>query len=263
MEAWASVNFRTAEADQSEVAQANDSIMSSSEARPTKYDSDAIRERRSRILRETRKLIAEKGLDGFNVRLLCQRAGIVARTLYNIFQSKDRVIALAIRETFESTAHSSAYQTPPDTLEGVLDRAIAVNARNLRARNYTQAVVAIYFSQNTPPDLWQVLKGMSAGALDKWLTQLKRRRQLHPWVSIERVEAHIANLEYATIMDWTQGRIDDREYLVRLAESILIPVAGVSRGATHDAVLALLKTMASTGKPPSFGKPTAPDKPPV
>ena len=45
------------------------------------YSSPAIHARRRRILEETRKLIAERGLIGFSMDEICKRADVSKRTL--------------------------------------------------------------------------------------------------------------------------------------------------------------------------------------
>ena len=65
--------------------------------RPQTYSSPAIMERRRRILEETRKIIAEKGIAALSMNEIGQRAGVAKRTLYNAFQTRERMIASAIK----------------------------------------------------------------------------------------------------------------------------------------------------------------------
>lgn len=59
-------------------------------------------ETRTRILDATRDLVAEEGLDGTTIKAICERAGILAGSFYNLFDSKEEailtVVADAIRE---------------------------------------------------------------------------------------------------------------------------------------------------------------------
>ena len=55
------------------------------------YSSPSIHERRRRILREARRLLAESGLEKFSIRTLCKRADVAQRTLYNAFHNRDRI----------------------------------------------------------------------------------------------------------------------------------------------------------------------------
>lgn len=59
-------------------------------------------ETQTRILEATRDLVAEHGLDGTTIKAICDRAGILAGSFYNLFDSKEEaiftVLADAIRE---------------------------------------------------------------------------------------------------------------------------------------------------------------------
>ena len=134
--------------------------MSSLVANPNKslsYSSEQIIDRRRRLLTEARRMIAEGGLESFSIRKLCQRADVAQRTFYNAYESKDRLIALAIREAYDDFQKFISYRTDPTTLEGVIDRTLSTNRRNFKVRNYTKAIVSIYFSPTTSDDIWRTI----------------------------------------------------------------------------------------------------------
>ncbi|HKY82384.1 MAG TPA: TetR/AcrR family transcriptional regulator [Sphingobium sp.] len=219
------------------------------------YSSTMIHERRQRILHETRKMIAEDGLEGFSIRTLCRRADVAQRTLYNAFHSKDRLIALAIRETYEGVNSYIRYRTSAETLEGIVDRLMSVNRRNLKARNYTQAVTSIYFSANTSEDVWNALREMVYLNLRQWLDRVVRDGELQPWASLQEVAENFANVEYSVINDWARGRIPDEDYVRRLIRAVLSLAAGVTRGATQARANQMLEDISRTGELPEFPKP--------
>lgn len=219
------------------------------------YSSPTIHARRRRVLKEARKMIAEHGLEGFSIRALCKQAGVAQRTLYYAFQNKDRIIALAIREAYEDVNRYMRYRTSADTLVGIIDRLIAVNRRNLKARNYTRAVTAIYFAPNISADVWNALREMVFTNLRQWLDRMVRDGEIQDWVDVDALASDIANIEYSTINDWAQGRLDDDRYIVRLITAVLSMTAGVTRGATHTEAIEMLRTIRTTGQVPEFPKP--------
>ncbi|MEQ8958040.1 MAG: helix-turn-helix domain-containing protein, partial [Coleofasciculus sp. C2-GNP5-27] len=103
------------------------------------YFSPRILERRQRLLKETRKMIAESGYENFSVRKLCERASVAQKTLYNAFQNKDRLVVLAIREAYDDFHKYTNYTTDRNTVAGILDRAVALNRQNMRVPNYIKA----------------------------------------------------------------------------------------------------------------------------
>ena len=219
------------------------------------YSSLQIQERRRRILAEARRMIAQKGIDGFSIRTLCKNADVAQRTLYNAFQSKDRLIALAISEAYEEVNRHMRYRTSADTLEGIVDRLISVNARNLKARNYTKAVVSLYFSPNISEDIWNALRGMAFRNLRQWLDRLAREQGLASWVNVEQAASDLANLEYSVINDWAVGRLSDVDYVPRLIIAVLSYTAGITLGADRQQALDMAERIRRTGELPEFPKP--------
>lgn len=222
--------------------------------KPLLYSSPLILDRRRRLLKEARRMIAEGGLENFSVRRLCIRAEVAQRTLYNAFHNKDRVIALAIREAYDEFNAHVRYKTDQDTLAGVLDRTISINRRNFRVRNYTAAVVAIYFGPTTPRDVWGTLQEMSLNRIQEWMTVLRRDSHLRPWVNIEHFADAMANLQYATINDWCLGRLSDEDYLRRLTENMLLLIIGSVQGEVRAEAEAYLEELRRTGELPAFPK---------
>ncbi len=213
--------------------------------RPLLYFSPMIIARRRRLLKEARHMIAEDGIDGFSIRKLCQRAGVAQRTLYNAFQNKDRLIALAIREAFDEFQAYVRTGTDPGSLSGLITRTIAINRRNFRVRNYTKAVCAIYFAPTTPRDVWQTLQDMSLRANGEWLQ--RRRADIHPWIDLDHFAHSMANVQYATINDWCLGRLTDDEYLPRLAENMLLLIIGAVHGDLANEAADYLEAIKRTG----------------
>ena len=219
------------------------------------YSSASIQERRQRILMETRRMIADVGINGFSVRTLCKNADVAQRTLYNAFQNKDRLIALAIREAYEDVNRHIRYRTSAETLEGIIDRLIAVNTRNLKARNYTKAVVSLYFSPTIGEDVWLALRQMVFLNLRRWLDRLARDGMLQPWIALDEAASDIANIEYSVINDWAVGRLPDADYVRRLVVAVLTYAIGITRGEEHDKAVAMITVIRGGGTLPEFPKP--------
>src|SRR5262245_4522181 len=63
-------------------------------------------ERRERIVRAARKLIAEQGYEGLSMRELARAAGLSVPTLYNLIGSKHQILALEMQSTFAEIARA-------------------------------------------------------------------------------------------------------------------------------------------------------------
>jgi AcrR family transcriptional regulator len=219
------------------------------------YASAAIVERRKRILKETRKMIGEAGVQGFSVRELCVRSDVALRTLYNAFHSKERLIAIAIQESYDDVERNIDYRTSADTLEGIMDRLTFINTRNMSARNYTKAVASLYFAPDVGDDIWVALQHMVFRNLRQWLNRMAAEKHLQKGVELNELAMTLANLEYSVINDWAQGRIPDQEFVPRLIRSVLRMTVGTMTGEPQAQAQRYLDEIAATGKAPEFPPP--------
>jgi AcrR family transcriptional regulator len=243
------------------MSKSDDEVLVSHPARTPVYSSPAIHERRHRILKAARNLLADDGLEGFSIRKLSKRAEVAQRTLYNAFHSKDRIMAIVIRETYEGVNRNLRYHTSPDTLDGIIDRLISINSRNLKSRNYTRVVASLYFSPDIARDIWMAMRAMVDLNLRKWLDRLDRENGLQGWVNVDDLAGDIANIEYAIINDWAQGRLSDDEYLMRLVIAVLSHTVGVTAGPEQEKALSMLTDIGRSKALPQFRKPVySPDR---
>jgi len=215
--------------------------------RPQTYSSPAIIERRRRILEETRKVIAEQGIAALSMNEIGQRAGVAKRTLYNAFQTRERMIATAIQEYFDEYVSRIVYSSPPGTMQHNLERMISVVQRNRKIRNYIKAIMALYFSSDVDRDIWTAMHSPAIHHNKQWIEALDATKQLQPWVQVDKLVDDLVRFEYATINDWAQGRIPDDEVIVRLVSSYLSCLLGSLKGAARKEVEALIKDIAERG----------------
>lgn len=223
------------------------SAASESNERPQTYASPAIIERRRRILEETRQVIAESGITALNMNDIGRRAGVAKRTLYNAFQTRERMIAAAIQEYFEEYVSRITFTQPSGTLLHNLERMISVVQRNRGILNYIRAIMSLYFSPEVDEDIWLAMHSMATRQNRAWIENLAAGKQLQAWVEVDTLVDDLVRLEYAMINDWARGRIGDDAILVRLITSYLTLILGAVRGGARKEVEAMLKDIAERG----------------
>jgi AcrR family transcriptional regulator len=216
--------------------------------RPQSYSSPAIIARRQRILEETRKVIAEQGLAGLSMNEIGLRAGVAKRTLYNAFQTRERMIAAAIQEYFEAYVKNLVFVHPPGTMMYDMERVTAIIRRNRHIRNYIKAIMALYFSPDVDDDIWQAMHSIATKPSMLWLGELHRKKQLQPWITIDRLVDDVVRLRYATINDWALGRIPDEEIIVHLVSTYLTFLVGATRGAARKEIEEMLTRVKIEGE---------------
>lgn len=222
-------------------------VTNESNERPQTYASPAIIERRRRILEETRQVIAENGITALNMNDIGRRAGVAKRTLYNAFQTRERMIAAAIQEYFEEYVSRITFTQPSGTLQHNLERMISVVQRNRRIPNYIRAIMALYFSPEVDEDIWLAMHSIATRQNRAWIENLAAGKQLQAWVEVDTLVDDLVRLEYAMINDWARGRIPDDAIIVRLITSYLTLILGAVRGAARKEVEAMLKDIAERG----------------
>lgn len=56
---------------------------------------------RDRILESTRQLVADSGLEGTTIKGICDRAGILAGSFYNLFSSKEEAVLAVVSDAIQ------------------------------------------------------------------------------------------------------------------------------------------------------------------
>lgn len=59
-------------------------------------------ETKDRIIEATRSLIAETGLEGTTIKAICDKAGVLPGSLYNLFESKEQTILAVVRQAIDA-----------------------------------------------------------------------------------------------------------------------------------------------------------------
>lgn len=213
------------------------------------YSSPAIHARRRRILEETRKLIAERGLAGFSMDEICKRANVAKRTLYNAYQTRERMIAIAIHEYFDRYISRIPYTSPPGTLQRTTERMVFVIQRNRQIRNYITAIMSVYFSPDADESIWETMHSMAVEPNMEWIESLRAKRQLQSWVDPQRLADDVVRIEYAIIYDWCRGLIADEHIVLHLLTGHLTCMAGATRGAARRQIEEKLLEFQTSGVP--------------
>lgn len=243
-------------------------MASKASERRSNYASPAIVARRKRILEIARELIAEKGYAQFNLGEVGQRAGVAKQTVYNIFGTRERIIATAISDYFEEREGLIRYTSQPATMDRMIERIVVATRASESMPHYLGAVMAIYFSLDTDPDMWAAMHRVATYPHKAWIESLAERQQLAAWVDPAVLVDDLAAHTSLALLDWCRGRIDTGLSIQRKVVGALTIVAGSTIGAARDEVLARLDDISRGGVPEfaqtlaSFGQ-SDPDHPPA
>lgn len=198
--------------------------------------SEAMFDRRRRILREARRMISESGLEMLNMRDLGRRSDVSTKTIYNAFGSKEMVIALAIYTYFEKFVTHTQFDEDAHTFTGALARQTTSTLRDIDIPNYMRAVIALYFSPTVHPTIHAVLIDLATRSWLGWLKGVEDRRELHPGVVVRELLVDLSNVQYGRIHEWSTGGIDDEVFMRRSLSSVLLLLMGATVGDAHDEI---------------------------
>ena len=207
------------------------------------YASQPMHERRRRILREARKLLVARGLEGFSYRELGRAAKVAERTIYNAFGGREQVIAMAIRRYYDQFVATIRHNYPNDTLDGILEQLFCTHVRNGDIKNYTKAVVALYYSPTADPAIREALRRIGVDGLSPWVLAMKRAGELRPGVDFDDLVDNLSNVQYMILAGWCLGEVDNERFVYRMIEAFLLMASGATQRRAHAEIIARLKDM--------------------
>lgn len=243
-------------------------VASKASEKRNSYASPAIIARRKRILEIARELISEKGYAQFNLGEVGQRAGVAKQTVYNIFGSRERIIATAINDYFEEREARIRYVSQPATMERMIERLVVATHASESMPHYLGAVMAIYFSVDTDPDIWAAMHRVATYPHRAWIESLAEKQQLQPWIEPSSLIDTLAAHTSLAVLDWCRGKIDTGQSIHRKVVGTLTIVAGSTIGEAQADAMAKLDEIHRHGIPDyaealtQFMQPI-PDNPPV
>lgn len=201
----------------------------------TRRQSPRILDRRARIIRKTRQLVASRGIEAVTIRDLAADCGVAVATLYNQFGSREGVIGAALeadfRGRFEPLALRTRNLSPALKLQERVT--LATSAMFTDLREYTKSVMFFYFHHTSTPELRAAIHDYAASDFTHIIEEIRRHGDLQPWVDPITFADDIITQNYALVMKWAQGYIKDRDLNVRMICAIGASFIGITRGKTR------------------------------
>ncbi len=178
-------------------------------------------ERRARILSTASRLLGEHGYDGVSMRTIAAQSGVVEKTLYNIYGTKDRLIAAAARERV-SFILAAAGEAAPNDGWGMLRAYLSLAVRlMLDDPRVAKAMARIHLEHSELVGMEEVFQVWAGGALNL-MEQAEMLEASCPRQSIIR----LIRLSVTTAgLLWSKGELTDEELesygVTRVVETLL------------------------------------------
>jgi len=206
-------------------------------------------ERRERIARVARALVAERGYDGLTMRELARAARVAVPTLYNLFGSKDAILVAEL----EASARHIASRLPTGG-DSFFARGMAGFEAGMslieQAPEFYRAVMRMFMtSPETDAMRRRVEEGYMA-IMASNLSAAKAAGQLADWAEPAVVARHMFALYMASFLAWGMGELDLASFRAAALSGCCHLLAGVARGQFAADVEARIREL-----PPMSGRP--------
>lgn len=185
-------------------------------------------ERRARILDTASRLLGEYGYDGVSMRTIAAQSGVVEKTLYNIYGTKDRLIAAAARQR-SAGVFEAAVQSAPEggwpMLRAFIRLAVGVAFDNPRT---SKAMAIVLLEHGDTVGMDQVYHCWVDGALD----QMEASGMIEPHCPRQSVIRLVRLSIMTAAVLWSKGELTDEElepYGVTRVVETLLPSVRVER----------------------------------
>jgi AcrR family transcriptional regulator len=199
-------------------------------------------ERRDRILRAARKLVAERGYDGLTMRDLARAARVSVPTLYNLFGGKDQILGAEL----EAAAGRVASQLPTGGTS-FFARGMAAFEAGMRvveeSPEFYRALMKLFL---TSPETTEVRHRTEYGYIAIMAANLTAARaagQLAEWAEPEIAARHMFGAYVCAMMGWGAGELDDEQFRLAALSGVCHVMGSVARGAFLADVEAKLREL--------------------
>lgn len=143
---------------------------------------------RDRIIEATRGLIAENGLEGTTIKAICERAGVLPGSFYNLFDSKEQAVLTVVRDAIDAVDPDPTHRGP-DNLADLVDAYVQfLNEQSELARVYIG--IAVSGSRGNPELRGRVIRHHQ-GRVARFAAAILEQ---HPEMPVESAEKRAETL---------------------------------------------------------------------
>jgi len=186
-------------------------------------------ERRERIARVARKLVAERGYDGLTMRELARAARVAVPTLYNLFGSKDAILVAEL----EASARHIASRLPLGG-DSFFARGMAAFEAGMmlieEAPEFYRASMRMFMTSPETDAMRRRVEDGYVAIMAGNLSAAKAAGQLADWAEPAVVARHMFGLYIASFLAWGMGELDLPQFRAVALSGCCHLLAGVARG---------------------------------
>jgi AcrR family transcriptional regulator len=199
-------------------------------------------ERRARIGKAARELVAERGYEGLTMRDLADKARVAVPTLYNLFGSKDAILVAELEASARQVA--SSLRLGGDSF---FARGMAAFEAGMRlveeSPELYRACMTMFLTSPESAEMRRRVEDGYIAIMAGNLAAAKAAGQLADWAQPELAARHMFAAWSAAMIAWGIGEIDLPTFRLAAASGVWHIIAGIARGQFAADVEAKLRSM--------------------
>ena len=164
--------------------------------------------RRARMMVSTLDLVAERGYDSVTVDQLAAAGGVSKKTIYDIYGSKQGLVAQAVALRLDGLVRNFNEQLSGNGLDRLLLSVEMTCREVLRTPELSRALAPILVKSAEEFHLNTFFETLHRDAI----VRMKAENQIHPWVDIDFTARSMMLDQIAVQNMWAGGNIDDDSY---------------------------------------------------
>lgn len=213
--------------------------------------SERQQQREVNILAAAREALTEKGYDGVTMNALAEKAGVVKKTLYNLYGSKDDLLLAAISEVIDS--YRGQGSGADSGIAAIIASRAAATRQIVATPEYAEAMTRALVQAEAGHALVRVLLKDAVAINISNLEAAAANGELEPHVDIAELAEQLASQGWGLILLWMKGLVPLDQFEDRSLRGLITLLLAVTRGPRRRALTELLThptSLQSRGKSP-------------
>lgn len=197
---------------------------------------EKLLERRRKMLRSARHLLADVGYDNITMTGLAEAAGVTTPTLYKTFGTHEAMVFEAVADNFTDIMRDVREADSGRGLDRILGFLAVLAEHSMGARDYVRALFDAMNGPMPAPvrDIGRNVQLLVMGELHPALEEMREDGQLEGWVDVTPLAARLTTALRGAMMDWTAGVIVAERLPAAVSLSVALTLGGVTLGEARE-----------------------------
>ena len=195
-----------------------------------RYQSDRQLKRQANILYTTRKLASKVGYDGLTMRGLAEASEVSPKTLYNLFSSKDELLAAALEDLVGIVQESMDAYSDLRGIDHILTRRQISSKAIMRSPGFANVIITLFFKAKPGDRLVSALLGGVEQEMVEQLQFEKENGTIAEGLDLTKISAHLTAQTWGNLLLWDKGLISLDQLGDEIRRGFLITFIGITNG---------------------------------